>query len=111
MDPFVKSTETPEIRSLRAMRKAAWAIFIFQLIFLLILMAREWGAIMAGTGLTIATAIYALVFTGLMLDILLKPVEQLNYRATEKRLVITIVFFCMPAICMAYYWFITVYPR
>lgn len=111
MDPFIKSTETPEIRSLRAMRKAAWVIFAFQLIFLLIYTARAWKEFITGDGLSIAMGIYALAFTGLMLDILIKPVEQLDYRATEKRLVVTIVFFCMPAICMAYYWFITIYPR
>lgn len=98
--------ETPELRSAKALRKAAWVIFIFQLIFFLIFMVRGWEDILKGAVLTIAIAVYALTFTGLMLDILIKPIEQLNYRATEVKLILTIVLFCIPAIGSAYFWLI-----
>lgn len=104
MDPFVESTETEEIRSLRAMRKAAWAIFAFQLLFLFIFMLRYGRDMMLGDSLTIIMAGYALIFTGIMLDVLIKPVEQLNYRATEKKLIFTCVLFGAPALCVTYYW-------
>lgn len=104
MDPFVESTETEEIRSLRSMRKAAWVIFAFQLLFLLIYMLRRWDDMILHDGFTIAMAVYALIFTGLMLDVLIKPIEQLNYHATEKKLILTCVLFGVPALCVTYYW-------
>jgi hypothetical protein len=111
MERISENIETPEERSLKAMRKAAWGIFVFQWVFLLIFILRTWDAMLQGAGLTIATALYTLAFTGLMLDILVKPVEQLNYRATELKLTLTSVLFCIPALCLAYYMFINMYKH
>jgi hypothetical protein len=109
MGQITEKIETPEVRSLKAMRKACVAIFLFQLLFLLILMLRDWESITQGAGLTISMTLYTLFFCGLMLDILLKPVKQLNYRATELKLILTSVLFCIPALGIAYFWLISVY--
>ena len=106
MEPFVENTETADERSLKAMKKTARGIFIFQLCFLLIFIIKCWDTFSTGAFLTIATAIYALIFNGLMLSILLKPVEQLNYRATELKLIITGIFFIIPALGLTYFLFI-----